>query len=291
MNELYTLLLFVALLSVIFSYFYRRKRQRNSGKTAKLLLIVADNLLQQELKKSLGDDYQLTIFSDEQEGFASLKNEPPCLMIIDAPTDDHADELTKRVKDNIETSHIPVIQLISRTDKELAFRKGADDFLEKPIKPQLLKTMVANQLTTREQVRSRYARLDINSDVCINCSSDLDWKFIASVKRLVEENMNKNSFNVDTLCALLNMSRTSFYNKIKALTDQPPADYVRLIKLKKAAQLLKEGELNINEIAGTTGFSDAKYFREVFKKHYKVSPSKYKKNQSESTDPDSSRGL
>ena len=68
---------------------------------------------------------------------------------------------------------------------------------------------------------------------------DLDWKFISSVKKHVEENMDNGALNVEMLCSLLNMSRTSFYNKIKALTDQAPADYIRLIRLKRAAQLLK----------------------------------------------------
>ena len=83
------------------------------------------------------------------------------------------------------------------------------------------------------------------------------------------------------LCSLLNMSRTSFYNKIKALTDQAPADYIRLIRLKRAAQLLKEQQYSITEVAEMTGFSDAKYFREVFKKHFNVSPSQYGKQKEE----------
>ncbi len=76
------------------------------------------------------------------------------------------------------------------------------------------------------------------------------------------------------------MSRTSFYTKIKALTGQAPADYIRVVRLKKAAQLLKERNHNITEIAEMTGFSDAKYFREVFKKHFQMSPSQYSKEHS-----------
>lgn len=75
------------------------------------------------------------------------------------------------------------------------------------------------------------------------------------------------------------MSRSSFYNKLKALTDQAPADYIRLIRLKRAAQLLSEGQYNISEISDMTGFNDVKYFREVFKKYYKISPSGYSKGE------------
>ena len=91
--------------------------------------------------------------------------------------------------------------------------------------------------------------------------------------------MDNQAFNVDVLCTLLNMSRTSFYNKIKALTDQAPADYIRLIRLKRAAHLLKTEKYTIAEVAEMTGFNDAKYFREVFKRHFKVSPSRYMKGE------------
>lgn len=102
---------------------------------------------------------------------------------------------------------------------------------------------------------------------------------MSSVKEQIEKNLNNPEFNVDKLCALLNMSRTSFYNKLKTLTDQAPADYIRLIRLQHAAQLLREQQYNVTEVAEMTGFSDAKYFREVFKKHYNISPSQYAKKQ------------
>lgn len=82
-------------------------------------------------------------------------------------------------------------------------------------------------------------------------------------------------FTVDILSSQHHMSRTSFYNKLKALTGYAPADYIRMIRLQHAAQLLKQGEHTVTEVADIVGFSDVKYFREVFKKYYDVSPSKY----------------
>lgn len=84
----------------------------------------------------------------------------------------------------------------------------------------------------------------------------------------------------------MGMSRTSFYNKLKALTDQAPSDYIRFIRLEQAAQLLKEGQHSITEIAEMTGFCDSKYFREVFKKHFKVNPSQYAKGEREEASDD-----
>ena len=91
--------------------------------------------------------------------------------------------------------------------------------------------------------------------------------------------MSEPDFTVDKLCAILNMSRTRFYNKLKDLTNKKPSDYIRIIKLNYAAKLLLEKEFTISEIADKTGFNDAKYFREVFKKHYNMTPSKYAKEK------------
>ena len=113
----------------------------------------------------------------------------------------------------------------------------------------------------------------------VNCLNALDWKFISGVRKHVENNLDNSDFTVDSLCSLQNMSRSSFYNKLKALTGQAPADYIRLIRLNRAAELLKEGGRSVSEVAEMTGFCDGKYFREVFKKHFKVSPSKYGKEE------------
>jgi AraC-like DNA-binding protein len=118
-----------------------------------------------------------------------------------------------------------------------------------------------------------------NDSISINYSNTLDQQFLEAVKETITENLDNSGFNVESLCASQNMSRSSFYNKLKALTDQAPADYIRLIRLKRAAQLLSEGQYNISEISDMTGFNDVKYFREVFKKYYKISPSGYSKGE------------
>ena len=153
----------------------------------------------------------------------------------------------------------------------------------KPFNIGILRATIANLLANRALLRRKYGNLELNDDThnteCINCSTDLDWKFIAGIRKNVEDNMNNPNFTIDVLCTQLNMSRTSLYNKLKALTDQAPGDYVRLIRLKRAVQLLKEQKYTITEIAEMTGFNDAKYFREVFKKHFNVSPSQYAKEE------------
>ena len=146
---------------------------------------------------------------------------------------------------------------------------------------QRLKNILANRALLRQVYNSIE---DKEQNLPTNCTNNLDWKFIASVKECIKNNMENADFNVDMLSSLHHMSRTSFFNKLKALTGYAPADYIRMIRLQHAAQLLKQNKYTITEIADMVGFSDAKYFREVFKKYYNVSPSKFNKQQEEPVD-------
>lgn len=166
------------------------------------------------------------------------------------------------------------------TDIVEGLETGADKYLIKPFNIGILKASIANILTNRALLRSKYAEMELHNDsISINYSNTLDQQFLEAVKETITENLDNSGFNVESLCASQNMSRSSFYNKLKALTDQAPADYIRLIRLKRAAQLLSEGQYNISEISDMTGFNDVKYFREVFKKYYKISPSGYSKGE------------
>ena len=199
------------------------------------------------------------------------------------------DELCVAIKNDIETSHIPVLLLTALGDENNildGMSIGADAYIVKPFNVRILKASIANLLANRALLRSRYANLDIDSEPMIpsaNGTTSLDWQFISAVKKSIEENMDNTGFSVDVLCELHHMSRTSFYCKLKALTGQSPTDLIRITRLKRATQLLKEGGHTIAEISDMTGFSESKYFREVFKKHYKMSPTKYAKEGSNSS--------
>ena len=264
----------------------------NNSSHQKILIVEDNDELREYLRRTLSEQYNIQVCSNGKEALIIVKEYMPNLVISDIMMPEmRGDELCHILKNDIETSHIPIILLTAlNTDKNIieGLQSGADEYIVKPFNIGILRANIANLLTNRTLLRHKYASLDLNDEKnntdCINCSNDLDWKFIATVKKSVEDNMDNPSFNVDVLCNLLNMSRTSFYNKIKALTDQAPADYIRLIRLKHAAQLLKEQKHTITEISELTGFSDAKYFREVFKKHFDMSPSQYAKRGKEGKD-------
>lgn len=265
--------------------FYEKAKEKNGLAENRLLIVEDNDELRDYLHETLSRDYIVQTANDGKLAIDIVKEYKPDLIISDIMMSGmRGDEMCAILKRDIETSHIPVILLTALNDEKSileSLRTGADEYIVKPFNTGILKATIASILANRAILRDKYVSEEIENnpapeEECINCNTNIDWKFISDVKKCVEDNMENPSFNVETLCSMLNMSRTSFYNKIKALTDQAPGDYVRIIRLNKAAQLLKEGKYNVTEVAEMTGFSDAKYFREVFKKHFKVSPSKYK---------------
>lgn len=250
------------------------------------ILIVEDNdELRNYLLQSFSPNYNVQVCGNGKEALAIVKQFWPELILSDIMMPEmRGDELCTAIKSDIETSHIPILLLTALGDEKNileGLQIGADEYIVKPFSINILKANIANLLANRALLRKKYADLEINAaeeePPTATCSNSLDWIFMSNVKKNIEDNIDNPDFTVDTLCSLLNMSRTSFYNKLKALTAQAPADFVRNIRLKHAANLLKEGKYSITEVAERTGFCDGKYFREVFKKYFNVSPSQYAK--------------
>ena len=266
---------------------YETAQKKENAGHQRILIVEDNDELRNYLSQTLSGDYTIQVCSNGKEALTIIPEYKPELVISDIMMPEmRGDELCQVIKNNIETSHIPVILLTAlNNEKDIlsGLNIGADEYVVKPFNIGILKANISNLLANRALLRSKYANLDLedeeNDEDCINCSQDIDWKFIANVKKNVEDNIDNPALTVDVLCSLMGMSRTSFYNKLRALTDQAPGDYIRLIRLKRAIQLLKEDAHSITEIAEMTGFSDAKYFREVFKKHYNVSPSQYFKEK------------
>ena len=205
-------------------------------------------------------------------------------------------ELCKAVKGNMATSHIPFIMLTALGDKKDiidGLKTKADLYIVKPFDITLLKANISNVLENRDLIRKRLQELLVSlpqrsSDESHNeitsdgtdvpeMISTLDEEFIRKVTELIKEGLGK-GLNVDTLCAAVNMSRTSFYNKIKALTGEPPAELIRNIRMQEAAILLKTKEYTVSEVSDMLGFADPKYFADTFKKYYGVPPRDYMKS-------------
>ena len=251
------------------------------NKSSQRVLVVEDNdELRNYLVGMLTASYNVQSCSNGKDALVIIREFNPDLVISDIMMPEMSgDKLCSTIKTDIEMSHIPVILLTALGDEKDILGGlgiGADAYITKPFSVGILKVTIKNILANRALLRHVYNSIeDEEEDLPANCSNTLDWKFIASVKECIEKNMGDSDFNVEMLSSQHHMSRTSFYNKLKVLTGYAPADYIRMIRLQHAAQLLKQGGHTITEVADIVGFLDVKYFREVFKRYYDVSPSKY----------------
>lgn len=255
-----------------------------NGSLQRILIVEDNDDLRNYLVDMFRTSYNIQSCPNGKDALVIIREFNPNLIISDIMMPEMGgDKLCSVIKGDLEMSHIPVILLTALGDEKNMLEGleiGADAYITKPFSVGILKATVKNILANRTMLRQVYNSIeDEKQNLPSNCTNTLDWKFIVSVKECIENNMGNPDFNVDILSSQHHMSRTSFFNKLKALTGYAPADYIRMIRLQHAAQLLKQGEYTITEIADIVGFSDTKYFREVFKKYYNVSPSKFNKSQ------------
>ena len=257
-----------------------------SPQTAPSLLIVEDNPdLRNFLRQSLAESYRITEAQNGQEALETIAQEQPDLIISDIMMPVmRGDDLCQTLKDNMETSHIPIILLTALGDRESilhGLNVKADSYVVKPFDIDILKANIASVLTNKEILRKRFSQLDYQTEnlpkeVQETPGLSLDQEFLEKITKLVIKNLGKD-FNVDDLCLEMGMSRSSLYNKVKALTDHSPSDFIRQTRLKEGASLLRSKKYTVAEVSDMLGFSDPKYFTDIFKKYYGVTPSTYMK--------------
>ncbi len=255
---------------------------------AATLLVVEDNTdLRKFLVQSLSDQYRVVEAENGQQALDCIRERHPDLVLSDIMMPVmRGDDLCRVLKNDVATSHIPVILLTALNDRDSiihGLETKADQYLVKPFDVDILKASIASVLANKEFVRQRFAQLnyhtdDIRAEVP---GIDLDQEFLVKVTDVVKQHLD-HEFNVDTLCGKLHMSRSSFYNKIKALTGHSPSDFVRQIRMTEAAYLLKDKKHSIAEVSDMLGYGDPKYFTDTFKKHFGITPSAYVKQENAS---------
>ena len=249
------------------------------------LLVVEDNTdLRNFLCQSLSEYYHVQEASNGEEALDRIRQRHPDLVLSDIMMPImRGDDLCRVLKNDVETSHIPVILLTALNDRNSiisGLETKADSYIVKPFDIGILKANIDTILANKELIRQRFSRLNYHTDDIQEevPGIDLDKEFLQKATELVKQHLD-NEFNIDSLCAKMHMSRSSLYNKIKALTGHSPSDFIRQIRMDEAVHLLKSNQYSIAEISDRLGFGDPKYFTDIFKKHFGVTPSAYLKKE------------
>jgi signal transduction histidine kinase/DNA-binding response OmpR family regulator len=242
------------------------------------ILVVEDNVeLRKYLVDYLSDYYKVYDAENGLEGLKICRQIKPILCVADVmmPVMNGLDFCQELKKDEF-ISHIPVVLLTALSDNEdkvKGYGIGADGYIVKPFEPSLLKTVIENIIKSRLELKEKFSG-EVESKIGLLTHSPIDEDFMAKVTNLINDNISELELSTEFLCDKLGVSSSKLYRKIKELTDLAPNEFIRTIRLKKAAQLLKTKKYNVSEVTDLVGFNDPLYFSRCFKKQFGFPPSK-----------------
>ncbi|WP_241664831.1 hybrid sensor histidine kinase/response regulator transcription factor [Seonamhaeicola maritimus] len=258
----------------------------NTRSKLPVLLVVDDNKdIRSFIKKALSDDFKIVEAGNGAEGLEIAKDIIPNLVLTDVimPIMDGI-ELCNNLKNQSETSHIPVIMLTAKSSNESeieGLKIGADGYIKKPFDINILKLKLNNILKYREGLKRKFNREITLQPEEVTVTS-LDEKFLKRAIEIVEKHMMNTDFNVELMVKEMGLSRSNLYVKFKELTGLSSSAFIRNIRLKRAVQLLEQSDFSVKEIMYMTGFNTSSYFSQCFKKQFGMLPRDYiKKIKSE----------
>ncbi len=255
--------------------------KKNSDKP--VILIAEDNSeLREFIVSRLGNSYGLLESVNGKDALDAANKYGPDIIVSDImmPEMDGL-ELCRTIKENLHTSHIPVILLTAKSSVESqieGFKTGADDYMPKPFSLELLETRISNLIDSRKKLRKLFSNQPLTETEKIT-STPIDQKFLSKAIQYVEINIDKPEIGVNDFAEHMCISRSFLHKKLIALTDQSATDFINTIRLKKSKELLLSHTYNISEIAYAVGYNDPKYFSRLFRKHFGISPTDFIKNQ------------
>lgn len=250
----------------------------NKTKKYSILLVEDNKQLRKFIKDLLKEDYKVLEAENGKVALTKAKKEAPDLIISDVIMPEMTGtELCSAVKGELKTSHIPMILLTSRSSliyKIDGLERGADDYISKPFNINEFKLKVNNLLQTREKLKERFISSDGLKPEDILVSS-YDEKLYKKALEIVNNNLGNEDFDITYFCSELGVSRTMLFTKIKAWSNFTPNEFIQHFRMKRAAQLLEQGKINISQVSYSVGYKDPKYFSKSFQKKFGETPSKY----------------
>lgn len=249
------------------------------------VLVVDDNPdLTDFLKKSLGEYFKRVIIaSDGVEALQLTRSHVPDIIVSDVMMPRmNGYELCKNIKEDITISHIPIVLLTARDDKQSqlsGYKNGADAYLTKPFEVEMLMEIIRNRLKNRESIKKRYLNTGLVPAPEESTFSQADETFLLKLNKIIQENLDNSNLDVTLICKEIGMSRASLYNKLKALTDMGANDYINKFRMEKAITLITHTDMSFTEITEKIGFTTSRYFSTAFKQYTGETPTQYKERQ------------
>jgi len=243
-----------------------------------LVLIDDDDEMRDYLAMELGGDYNVRTFASAKDAWSVISTELPDAVVTDMIMDGWSGlDLCRKVKENPSTNHIPVIILTSQGDDE-AFKNstesGADRFLTKPVALEILRATIDNVIATRVALRNKFGNV-MEYDYSDIQLTSRNKELIDNVMKVIKEHLDDPEFSVENLSQEVGMSRVHLNRKMQELINQSPSKLIKSMRLKQAAYLLINNEVNISEVAYRVGFSTPSYFTNSFHDYYGMTPKEF----------------
>lgn len=251
---------------------------KNFNKKQTVLLIEDNDDFRFYLKDNLKELYHIIEAANGKEGWQKALALHPNLIVSDISMPEmNGIDLCRKIKQDSRTKHIPIILLTALTGEEQQLKgleTGASDYLTKPFNFEILLSKIKNLLVQQESMRKTY-QTQVEAKPGEVAVESINEKLIQQVLQVIEKNMANYEFSVEELSAEVYMSRVTLYKKLLTLTGQTPVEFIRTIRLKRAAQLLETGQLTISQVSYKVGFKSQKYFTKCFKAEFNALPSAY----------------
>lgn len=250
------------------------------------ILVIAedDEEIRDYLVQELSNDYEIKAFSDGRQAFAEIMRSVPDLVLSDVMMPDmDGNTLCMSLRSNLATSHVPVVMLTAMSmdeDRLRGLTTGADAYIVKPFNMDILRQTIVNLIQRTRTLRLKYEHTDhLEGKTPPKSVKSPDEKLLANIMKAINGHLDDDSLTMDLIASEVGLSRVHLNRKMKDLTGQTPHDFIRKVRLKKAAELLASGKMNVSEVTYTCGFSSPTSFSALFKKFYGVSPSQYYKSR------------
>lgn len=253
-----------------------------------MILVVEDNKdVKDYIRLQLSEKYSIIEAANGKEGIALANKYVPDLVISDVMMPImNGMECCRKLKSDLQTSHIPVLMLTAYAldqHKIEAYDCGADAYLTKPFSTEVLIARIDNLIDNRKRLQELFKSTTISSiieDDSMKNMSNVDKTFIVRLNDVIMRRMGEADLSVDDIGQDIGLSRVQLYRKAKSITGQSPNELLRVARLKKASELLKNSEMNISEIAYAVGFSSSSYFAKCYKDHFGEAPTEFLKRNS-----------